>query len=151
MSPFFPIGEVDIYRTMPTPGENRQRPATADDIVIRMGRDNHDGLVVPLLKRVALERDFTLPEQIGSRDGNWPEGEDSGGKELELHAVTLTNTPNRSLIPRCAAAVPPNESRLSCGRLARRRKSTERTPRARQGMTQRSPLERARPSASSAC
>src|SRR2546422_5926080 len=91
-----------------------------------MGRDNHDGLVVPLLKRVALERDFTLPEQIGSRDEHCAEGEDSGGKELELHAVTLTNTPNRSLIPRCAAAVPPNGSRLSCGPPASRRKSSRR-------------------------
>src|SRR3989442_8246264 len=136
---------------MSNPPKNVKRPATADDIVIRMGRDNHDGLVVPLLKRVALERDFTLPEQIGSRDEHCAEGEDSGGKGLELHAVTLTNTPNRSLIPRCAAAVPPNGSRLSCGRLARRRKVVGRSPRARHGTTQRSPLERARPSASSAC
>ncbi len=39
----------------------------------------------------------------------------------------------------------PNGSRLSCGRLARRRKSSERTLRARQGTTQRLPLKRSPP------
>src|SRR2546430_5574753 len=44
-----------------------------------------------------------------------------------------------------------NGSRLSCGRPARRRKGSGRTSRARQGTTQRLPLERERPPASSAC
>jgi len=44
--------------------------------------------------------------------------------------------------------VQPNGSRLSCGRLARRRKSSGRTSRARQGTTQRLPLKRERPPAS---
>src|SRR3989442_14190172 len=48
-------------------------------------------------------------------------------------------------------SAPPNGSRLSCGRLARRRKSSGRTSRARQGTTQRLPLKRERPPASSAC
>src|SRR6266516_580406 len=46
---------------------------------------------------------------------------------------------------------PPNGSRLSCGRLARRRKGAGRKSCARQGTTQWLPLERARPPASSAC
>src|SRR6266581_7813783 len=41
--------------------------------------------------------------------------------------------------------------RLSCGRPAHRRKRSGRTSRARQGTTQRLPLERERPPASSAC
>src|SRR5437667_6295717 len=44
----------------------------------------------------------------------------------------------------------PNGSRLSCGRLARRRKGSGRTSHARQGTTQRLPLKRERPPASSA-
>src|SRR5439155_5210763 len=52
-------------------------------------------------------------------------------------------------LPNCRER--PNGSRLSCGRLARWRKSGGRTSRARQGTTQRLPLERARPAASSAC
>src|SRR5207249_6622484 len=48
-------------------------------------------------------------------------------------------------------SAPPNGSRLSCGRLARRRKRSGRTSRARQGTTQRLPLKRERPPASSAC
>jgi len=45
----------------------------------------------------------------------------------------------------------PNGSRLSCGRLAHRRKSDGRKSRARKGTTQPLPLERERPPASSAC
>jgi len=45
----------------------------------------------------------------------------------------------------------PNGSRLSCGRLARRRNWQWTKSRARQGTTQWLPLERSRPAASSAC
>src|SRR2546425_13027131 len=73
-------------------------------------------------------------------------------REHRRSAPRVFTVPNE-LTNEClwGGSAPPNGSRLSCGRLAHRRKSTGRTSRARQGTTQRLPLKRERPSASSAC
>jgi len=67
------------------------------------------------------------------------------GRQAIVDARSRVDTKERMDMPR------PNGSRLSCGRLARRRKRSGRTSRARQGTTQRLPLKRERPPASSAC
>src|SRR3989454_12074738 len=70
-------------------------------------------------------------------------------REHRRSAPRVFTVPNE-LTNEClwGGSAPPNGSRLSCGRLAHRRKSTGRTSRARQGTTQRLPLKRERPSAS---
>src|SRR5437016_1338670 len=79
------------------------------------------------------------------------EGQSGAGATGRLRKHAANSSTRAELQKTEDRTQPPNGSRLSCGRLARRRKGSGRTSRARQGTTQRLPLKRECPPASSAC